>query len=139
METEQNAASRGTKVQGAIAVLVYANLDKAHAHLVDAFGLGPGHISRDDDGRAVHAELDAGRGVVWLHGESEQFGLTSPAKAGAATCSVAVMVSDVGGHHRHARDRGALIEYEPVDQPYGNREYSARDTEGGLWSFMAAL
>ena len=89
-------------------------------------GLGPGHVSRGDDGRAVHAE-------------SEQFGLTSPSKAGAATASVAVLVSDVDGHFRHARARGAEIEYEPVDQPYGYREYSARDSEGGLWSFMAAL
>ena len=29
--------------------------------------------------------------------------------------------------------------YEPVDQPYGYREYSARDSEGGVWSFMKPL
>ena len=34
---------------------------------------------------------------------------------------------------------GALIEYGPVDQSYGYREYSARDSEGGLWTFMTPL
>jgi hypothetical protein len=27
----------------------------------------------------------------------------------------------------------------PTNQPYGYREYSARDPEGGLWSFMKPL
>jgi len=33
----------------------------------------------------------------------------------------------------------ANIIYPPVDQPYGYREYSARDLEGHLWSFMKPL
>ena len=41
--------------------------------------------------------------------------------------------------HRYAAARGADVVYEPVDQPYGYREYSARDPEGGLWSFMKEL
>jgi uncharacterized glyoxalase superfamily protein PhnB len=49
------------------------------------------------------------------------------------------MVEDVDGHFRHAAERGAGIVYEPVDQPYGYRKYSARDPEGGLWSFMKPL
>ena len=31
------------------------------------------------------------------------------------------------------------VMYGPADQPYGYREYSARDSEGGLWSFMKPL
>jgi MerR family transcriptional regulator, thiopeptide resistance regulator len=49
------------------------------------------------------------------------------------------MVGDVDEHFRRASEQGAQIEYEPVDQPYGYREYSARDSEGGLWSFMKIL
>jgi uncharacterized glyoxalase superfamily protein PhnB len=52
---------------------------------------------------------------------------------------MAVMVDDVDVHFRHASDEGASIEYEPLDQPYGYREYSVRDNEGGLWSFMKPL
>jgi hypothetical protein len=29
--------------------------------------------------------------------------------------------------------------YEPIDQPYSYPEYSARDLEGHLWSFIAPL
>ena len=103
------------------------------------FGLGPGQLTRDGDGRVVHGELQAGDGVVWLHPEAPQFGLASPRTVGAATASVAVMVDDVDAHFEHARSHGATIDYEPVDQPYGYREYSARDSEGGLWSFMKPL
>lgn len=126
-------------VQRRISILVYAELESAFRFLTEVFGLGPGQITRDDNGNAIHGELQAGDGVVWLHPESPEFGLASPRTAGAATASVAVMVDDVDAHFAHARDAGARIEYEPVDQPYGYREYSARDSEGGLWSFMKAI
>lgn len=125
-------------VQQPIAVLVYVDLEQVHRHLVEVFQLGPGLLARDADDRVVHAELDVGRGVLWLHAESERFALRSPATLSGATSSTAVMVGDVDAHFEHARARGAVVEYEPVDQPYGYREYSARDPEGGLWSFMAA-
>jgi uncharacterized glyoxalase superfamily protein PhnB len=87
----------------------------------------------------VHAELEAGDGVLWLHPEAPSFKLASPMTVGAATATTAVIVDDVDAHHRHAAAHGAEIVYEPVDQPYGYREYSARDREGGLWSFMKPL
>jgi DNA-binding transcriptional MerR regulator len=128
-----------TTVQRRIQILVYADLEAAHDWLVRVFGLGAGELTRDEQGRVVHAELQAGDGVVWLHPETEAFGLASPRTAGVATASVAVMVDDVDAHYRHAKAEGATIEYAPVDQPYGYREYSARDSEGGLWSFMKPL
>ena len=30
-----------------------------------------------------------------------------------------MMVDDVDAHFRHAQEQGAMIDYEPVDQPYG--------------------
>jgi MerR family transcriptional regulator, thiopeptide resistance regulator len=120
-------------------VLVYADLEAAHEFLERVFGLGPGQLTRSDDGTVVHGELQAGDGVVWLHPESEAFGLSSPRRVGATTATMAVMVGDVDAHYRHAQSEGAQIDYEPVDQPYGYREYSARDSEGHLWSFMKPL
>lgn len=128
-----------TTVQRRISILVYADLEAAHDFLVRVFVLGPGQITRDDSGRIVHAELQAGDGVLWLHPESTDFGLASPRSVGAATASVAVMVDDVDAHFRHVREEGGDVVYEPVDQPYGYREYSARDHEGHLWSFMKPL
>lgn len=128
-----------TTVQRRISILVYADLEAAHEYLVRVFGLGPGTLTRDDNGTPVHGELQAGDGVLWLHPEAPEFGLASPQTLGSATASHAIMVDDVDEHFRHAREQGAVIAYEPVDQPYGYREYSARDSEGGLWSFMKPL
>lgn len=122
-----------------ISILVYADLEGAFAHLVEVFGLGPGELTRDEDGRAVHGELEAGGGVVWLHPESPDHGLASPRTSGAATAMMAVIVDDVDAHHRRTVARGGTIAYAPVDQPYGFREYGAHDAEGGLWSFMRPL
>lgn len=126
-------------VQTRISILLYSDLESAYDYLVTVFGLGPGQLTRDDAGRVVHGELRAGDGVVWLHPETSEFGLASPRSLGAATASIAVLVDDVDAHFRHASERDADIVYEPVDQPYGYREYSARDGEGGLWSFMKPL
>jgi DNA-binding transcriptional MerR regulator/uncharacterized glyoxalase superfamily protein PhnB len=128
-----------TTVQRRISILVYTDVEAAYEYLVRVFALEPGQLTRDDAGNAIHGELLAGDGVVWLHPEAPEFGLRSPRSVGAATASVALMVDDVDAHHRHAAAEGAVIDYEPVDQPYGYREYSARDSEGALWSFMKPL
>ena len=122
-----------------ISILVYADMEAAFDYLVRVFRLGPGKLTRDGDGRVVHGEIHAGDGVVWLHPESEKWKLASPRTVGAATGMTVVMVDDVDAHFRHAKAQGAAIDYEPVDQPYGYREYSARDSEGGMWSFMKEL
>lgn len=126
-------------VQRRISVLVYSDLEAAYEYLVRVFGLGPGELTRDEAGNVVHGELQAGDGVVWLHPEAPAFGMASPRTLGGSTAGVALMVDDVDAHFRHAAEQGAVIDYEPVDQPYGYREYSARDSEGTLWSFMKPL
>lgn len=128
-----------SNVQKRISILVYKNMETAYEYLIKVFGLGPGKLTRDGDGRTVHGELHAGDGVVWLHPESPKWKLASPLSVGAATALIAVMVDDVDAHYLHAKEQGAVIDYEPVDQPYGYREYSARDSEGGMWSFMKAI
>ena len=128
-----------TTINRRISILVYADIEAAHDELIRVFGLGPGEIMRGPDGTAVHAEIHAGDGEFWLHTESDEFGLKSPASLGGASSTMAVMVDDVDEHHRHAVSEGASIRYEPVDQPYGYREYGAVDGEGHLWSFMKPL
>jgi DNA-binding transcriptional MerR regulator/uncharacterized glyoxalase superfamily protein PhnB len=139
MEVLEEMTMLDALVQRRISILVYADIEAAYEFLVNVFGLGPGQLARDDQGRVVHGELQAGDGVVWLHPESPALRLSSPRSVGAATATMAVMVDDVDAHFRQASSRGAVIDYEPVDQPYGFREYSARDSEGGLWSFMKPL
>lgn len=126
-------------VQRRISVLVCADIQEEFDFLVRVFGLGPGEVTRSEDGTAQHGEIQAGDGVIWLHPESPEFGLASPRSASAATAMMVIMVDDVDAHYRHAKEQGAAIRYEPVDQPYGYREYSALDAEGTLWSFMKPL
>ena len=135
----EGMAMLDTTVQERISVVVYADLEAAYHHLIDVFGLGPGSLTRGPDGAPVHGEVRAGDGVIWLHPESAEHGMASPRSVGAVTASMVVLVDDVDAHHRYAAARGATVVYEPVDQPYGFREYSARDLEGGLWSFMKEL
>lgn len=46
-----------------------------------------------------------------------------------------VAVSDPDEHYARAKAAGAAITRELCDQPYGSREYGARDLEGNAWSF----
>jgi MerR family transcriptional regulator, thiopeptide resistance regulator len=119
--------------------LVYRDLEGAVAYLERVFGLGPSRLTRDGDGTVVHAEISCGDGDIWLHHVSERFHLESPLTLGAATATMVVMVDDVDQHHAHAVSEGAEIATAPTDQPYGYREYSAFDCEGGLWAFMRPL
>jgi uncharacterized glyoxalase superfamily protein PhnB len=128
-----------TLLRRSISILVYQDLQSAHDYLVDVFGLTPGDVTLGPDGDVVHAELYAGDGVVWLHPETDDYRLASPRTVGSATAMMAVIVDDVDEHYRLVDSKGAEIVYGPVDQPYGFREYSARDLEGGLWSFMKPL
>lgn len=63
----------------------------------------------------------------WMGGE--------PPNALTSTVSIYTVVTDPDAHHDRAKAAGALIVRDLVDQPYGSREYSARDLEGNLWSF----
>ena len=125
--------------QQRIMLLVYADIGRAHAWLVAHFGLLPGELVRDGEGRAVHGEVHAGDGVIWLHPEQDSYRLASPSTVGAGTASVAVMVDDVDAHHQRSLEAGVEVRQPPVDQGYGYRVYSAHDLEGHLWSFMRPL
>ncbi|MFN3543034.1 MAG: VOC family protein, partial [Rhodococcus sp. (in: high G+C Gram-positive bacteria)] len=89
--------------------------------------------------RAVHGEVHAGDGVVWLHREAPEFRMVSPLTTGSVTASLAILVDDVDAHHARVAATGASIDYPPTDMPYGVREYSLRDPEGHLWSFQSPI
>jgi uncharacterized glyoxalase superfamily protein PhnB len=127
-----------TRPQPINPVLVYDDIQAAHDFLVDAFGMRPG-VNRDADGQAVHGEVHAGDATIWLHRVSPDHDLSAPGDLPAASAGLAVAVDDVDAHYEHARAAGARIDSEPTDQPYGRREYGARDPEGHRWWFGAPL
>jgi MerR family transcriptional regulator, thiopeptide resistance regulator len=124
-------------VHSTTSLLVYNDLAAAHEYLVRVYGLDPGPVTRDAGGRVIHAEVRAGSQVIWLHPAAD--GYQSPGSVGAVTSMTVVAVDDADAHHARAVKAGADIIEEPVDQPYGVREYGARDLEGQLWYFHSAL
>ena len=139
MQTLEGMTMLDTTIQRRISILVYDDIEAAHDYLVGIFGLGSGGLTRDADGRATHGEVFAGDGVIWLHRVAPEFGLRSPKELGSSTGMTAVMVDDVDAHFARVREHGVSVSYEPVDQPYGYREYTVAGPEGELWSFMSPL
>jgi uncharacterized glyoxalase superfamily protein PhnB len=125
--------------QRIIPLLVYEDIEAGHDFLVSAFGLQAGRIDRDNEGQVVHGEVHAGSEVIWLHRVTSERGLISARSQDAASGGLVVNVDDVDAHYQRARAAGASIDSSPVDQPYGRREYEARDPEGHRWWFGTPL
>ena len=53
--------------------------------------------------------------------------------------SILVRVRDVDAHCAHARQHGAAIVREPVTYPYGERQYTAVDIGGHVWTFSESV
>jgi len=113
-------------------VLRYADARGAIDWLTKAFGLAVRQVSEGPDGAVAHAELDCGGGVLIL-GPRAPGGRPPP--SGPDDWVVYLAVADVDAHHDGAVAAGAEIVRGLTDQPYGSREYDARDCEGHLWSF----
>ena len=118
-----------------IPVLTYQDIAGAHDFLVEAFGFHAGGVHRTPEGEAVHGEVCAGDAPIWLHRVAAEHHLDSPRGADVANSGLFVHVDDVDAHYQRARAAGARIDSEPVNQPYGRREYGARDPEGHRWWF----
>ncbi len=121
--------------QRIVPLLIYEDIAAVQAFLVRAFGFEAGILERDGEGRVVHGEVSIRGSAIWMHRATAEHGLSSPRSVAAVSSGVVVLVDDVDDHYRRARAAGAVIEREPADQPYGQREYSARDPEGGRWYF----
>jgi uncharacterized glyoxalase superfamily protein PhnB len=53
--------------------------------------------------------------------------------------SVLVRVEDVHAHHDRAKAHGAEIIRSPQEYPYGERQYSAQDPGGHVWTFTQSI
>ena len=116
-----------------IPVLIYDDIEAADAYLVRVFGFTSDGVERTPDGMVVHGEVRLGDARIWLHRATDE--LASPRSLTQVNGGLVVHVDDVDAHFARARDAGAVIEREPEDQPYGQREYGARDLEGHHWWF----
>ncbi|MEU6556821.1 VOC family protein [Streptomyces sp. NPDC046915] len=114
--------------------LLYADAKAAVKQLTEAFGFTELSLYEGEDGTVLHAELVQGNGGVML-GSKGRDGVFAEAMGEAGPTGVYVVVDDVDAHHQRAVDHDAEILMPPTDQPYGSRDYMARDVEGNVWSF----
>ena len=118
-----------------IPLLVYRDIQAAHDFLVKAFGFESGGVQIGPDGQPSHGEVRIGGTDIWLHRVTSEHKLASPESVDMVGSGIVIHVADVDEHFSRARAGGAQISYEPTDQPYGQREYEARDPEGHRWWF----
>ena len=109
----------------------YQEIRAGHDFLVEVLGFTSAGVVEDGNGVVVHAEVRAGDRRIWLHAVAG--GLTTPEASGVATGGIVVYVADVDAHFERAREKGAVIVREPIDEEYGQREYGLRDPEGHDW------
>ena len=128
-----------SKNEKLIPVLVCQDIAAEHDFLVEALGFSSGGIHRAADGQAVHGEVRIGDFVIWLHRVVDDIKLASPRSMPAASSGLLVYVADVDAHYERTRARGARLDSEPKDMPYGQREYGLTDPEGHRWWFATPL
>lgn len=112
--------------------LSYLDVSAAVECLTKAFGFRVVDTQQGSEGTLEHAVLDLYDGRVMARRATE---LTQP--TGSLTY---VYVDDVDAHYRVACDAGgAEMLSEPIDQPWGDRVYDARDVGGHQWAFAERL
>jgi len=127
------------KLEKVVPLLTCRDIEAEHDFLVRAFGFTSGGLHRTPEGHVVHGEVSAGASEIWLHRVALEHHLDSPQGHDVAHSGLAVQVDDVDAHFQQAKAAGARIDSEPVDQPYGLREYGARDPEGHRWWFTTPV
>ena len=120
-------------------VLAYEDVGAAVDWLCAAFGFT--ERWRAGSHRAQLAVGDAAIVVSARRGDdsSEAPGPELRRSRGRDAGSVMVRVEDVDAHHEHARKQGAGILQPPADYPYGERQYTAEDLAGHLWTFSQSI
>jgi uncharacterized glyoxalase superfamily protein PhnB len=111
-------------------IIRYDDAPAAIRFLTDAFGFVSQEVHEGTDGGIDHALVRYDTSLVMI---SSRRGEQSIFDHG--TNCVYVAVDDPDAHHARAKEAGAEIVMELADQPYGSRDYSARDPEGNVWAF----
>lgn len=110
-----------------IPVLAYADVRAAVAWLERAFGF--------------HERLTIGdhRAQLTWSDAAVVIASAGPDAPRPAAHSVMVRVTGIDAHCAHARSSGARIVTEPTTYPYGERQYTAVDPGGHVWTFSESI
>ena len=113
-----------------IPVLQYADVPDAVIWLCRAFGFS--ERLRIGSHRVQMATGAMGGYVVVAAGGSAE-------RKAAANSSVIIRIRNADEHHAAAKLAGAEILHPPETYPYGERQYSATDPGGHVWTFSETV
>jgi uncharacterized glyoxalase superfamily protein PhnB len=124
--------NRSIPTSTVIPVLIYPDVRAAVAWLTEAFGFD----ERLQIGEAHRSQMNVpGGGAVIA---ADVCGNRIPPD-GRTTHSVLVRVEDANAHCERARKHGAEVVDPPTDHVYGERQYTAVDPWGHVWTFSETL
>jgi uncharacterized glyoxalase superfamily protein PhnB len=115
-------ANRSVPSVSVIPELPYADVREAAEWLCRAFGFRERLQIGDHRAQLVYAD----GAVIVIRG-------------GAGPSHLLVRVEDADAHRARAEAAGATIRSEPTDWPYGERQYSAEDPGGHIWTFSQSI
>ncbi len=116
-----------------IATLRYREAPPAITFLTESLGFELGHMTEDEQGRIVHAELWRGDDVLMIADDRED----TPWNQAPGTGGIYVVLETedaVDAAFAAAMAGGGVSVTEPASPSYGGRECVIRDPEGNLWS-----
>jgi uncharacterized glyoxalase superfamily protein PhnB len=131
--TNNLPANRSMPASVVIPVIAYANVREAVEWLCRSFGFV--ERLRIDEHRS---QLSYGDGAI-IVSEGSMCSPTDTMPKVSVSHSVMVRVADVDAHYQQARSAGAAIVGQPTDYPYGERQYTAEDPGGHLWTFSQTI
>jgi uncharacterized glyoxalase superfamily protein PhnB len=109
-----------------IPVIAYPDVADAALWLQSVFGFTM--RLRIGDHRA---QLDVGDGCIVITDRGSVGGYPG--------ISIMIRVENVDEHFETARENGAKIIADPIDFPYGERQYNAEDFAGYRWTFSQSI
>jgi uncharacterized glyoxalase superfamily protein PhnB len=115
-----------------IPILAYFDARAAIDFACDAFGAERLMVVDAEDGTVAHSELRLAGGVLMISQAAAGGEGRLAIPSGGA---IYATVDDPDALCERARAAGAEILQDPEDKDYGSREFSARDPQGGVWSF----
>lgn len=117
-----------------IPVLVYNNVPQAVAWLCYAFGFSERLII------GTHrAQLVLGDACIVVAAPQVALKARVTAASQEPDHSIMVRVRNVDRHHEHALRANARIVSPPTNYGYGERQYTAEDIGGHLWTFSQTI
>jgi uncharacterized protein len=122
--------------------LIYDDVDRAIEWLRGAFGFTERlRTSTEPDGTIHHAQLGVGEGGLILTGQPGGKLNPSPKSVagGPFPQALLVRVEDIDAHFERASKYGARIRNPLKTHEYGERQYTAEDPEGYLWTFSQSV